>query len=177
METQKVTDGMVVSLRYVLVADGEEVARVDNDDPMEYLHGAEDILPGLESALEGKSVGDTFRVTLPPTDAYGDYDEDEIEEIDREAIPNAEELELGMMVEVEDEEGFSYMAYVSEISDEVVVLDFNHPLAGKTLTYEGEIIGVRSATEDELSHGHVHGEWNGYDYEDEDEEDEEDEEA
>ena len=101
MEMQKVTDGMVVSLRYVLVADGEEVARVENDDPMEYLHGAEDILPGLESALEGKTVGDTFRVTLPPTDAYGDYDKEEIEEIDRDAIPNAEELELGMMVEVE----------------------------------------------------------------------------
>ncbi len=172
MEMQKVTDGMVVSLRYVLVADGEEVARVDNDDPMEYLHGAEDILPGLESALEGKTVGDTFRVTLPPSDAYGDYDEDEIEEIDRDAIPNAEELELGMMVEVEDEEGYSYMAYVSEITDEVVVLDFNHPLAGKTLTYEGEVISVRPATEDELSHGHVHGEgeWNGYEYEDEEDE-------
>lgn len=172
MEMQKVTDGMVVSLRYVLVADGEEVARVDNDDPMEYLHGAEDILPGLENALAGKSVGDTFRVTLPPTDAYGDYDEDEIEEIDRDAIPNAEELELGMMVEVEDEEGFSYMAYVAEISDAVVVLDFNHPLAGKTLTYEGEIIGVRPATEEELEHGHVHGEgeWNGYEYEDEEDE-------
>lgn len=172
MEMQKVTDGMVVSLRYVLVADGEEVARVDNDDPMEYLHGAEDILPGLEGALEGKTVGDTFRVTLSPTDAYGDYDEDEIEEIDRDAIPNASELELGMMVEVEDEEGYSYMAYVSEINDKVVVLDFNHPLAGKTLTYEGEIISVRPATEEELEHGHVHseGEWNGYEYEDEEDE-------
>ncbi len=170
METENITDGKVVTLTYVLTADGEEVARTEDGDPLEYLHGAEDILPGLETALEGKTVGEKFTVTLAPEDAYGDYDEDDIEEVDKTDIPNVEELELGMMVEVEDEDGYQYMAYVAEIGDDVVVLDFNHPLAGKTLTYDGQIMAVRSATEEELDHGHAHGAWNGYDYEDEDEE-------
>mgnify|MGYP001216164047 CR=1 FL=1 len=176
MEMEKITDGKVVTLSYVLTADGEEVARTEDGDPLEYLHGAEDILPGLETALEGKAVGDKFTVTLAPDDAYGDYDEDDIEEVDKSDIPNVDELELGMMVEVEDEDGYSYMAYVAEIGDDVVTLDFNHPLAGKTLTYEGQIISVRAATEEELDHGHVHGAWNGYEFEEDDEEYEADDE-
>ncbi len=163
---QKITDGMVVSLNYVLTVDGEILAQTDDGDPMEYLHGAEEILPGLETALNGKQVGDKFSVTLNAEDAYGDYDEEDVEEIDRADIPNVEELEIGMTVEVEDEDGYAYMAIVTKIGDKTVVLDFNPPLAGKTLTYDVEVIGVREATPEELEHGHVHG--------DEDEEDEED---
>src|SRR5664279_5576428 len=173
-EMQKITDGLVVSLKYVLTVDGELLAQTDDGDPMQYLHGAEEILPGLEAALEGKQVGDKFSVTLQPEDAYGDYDEEDVEEIDRADIPNVTELEIGMVVEVEDEDGYAYMAEVTELGEKVVVLDFNPPLAGKTLTYDVEVVGVRDATPEELEHGHSHGddddeEDDDYEYEDADE--------
>jgi FKBP-type peptidyl-prolyl cis-trans isomerase SlyD len=170
---QKITDGMVVNLNYVLTVDGSVVAQTEGDDPMEYLHGADEILPGLEAALEGKQVGDKFSITLAPQDAYGEYDDEDVEEIDRADIPNADELEIGMVVEVEDEDGYDYMAQVSEIGDKVVTLDFNPPLAGKTLTYDVEILSIREATEEEIAHGHVHDDdWDededeDYEYEDE----------
>ena len=170
---QKITDGLVVSLNYVLTVDGETLAQTDADDPMEYLHGAEEILPGLERALDGKQVGDKFSVTLQPEDAYGDYDDEDVEEIDRADIPNVEELEIGMVVEVEDEDGYAYMAQVREIGEKVVTLDFNPPLAGKTLTYDVEVVAIREATAEELEHGHSHGdedEEDDYEYEDENEE-------
>lgn len=167
---QTIQDDLVVSLRYVLTVDGEVVTETGGE-PMEYLHGAEEILPGLEVALTGRTVGDKFSVTLQPEDAYGEYDEDEIEEIDREDIPNIDELAVGMDVEVEDEDGYAYPAQVLEITDKVVVLDFNDRLAGKTLTYDVEVVGIREATPEELEHGHSHGEdWEDeedFEYEDE----------
>jgi FKBP-type peptidyl-prolyl cis-trans isomerase SlyD len=170
----KIADGLVVSLNYVLTVDGETLAQTDADDPMEYLHGAEEILPGLERALDGKQVGDKFSVTLQPEDAYGDYDDEDVEEIDRADIPNVDELEIGMVVEVEDEDGYAYMAQVREIGEKIVTLDFNPPLAGKTLTYDVEVVAIREATAEELEHGHSHGdgdeEEDDYEYEDENEE-------
>lgn len=173
----QIADGKVVSLNYKLTVDGEEIARTEPGEPMDYLHGVGEILPGLEAALTGKKAGDTFNITLAPEDAYGDYDEEDVEEIDRSDIPNADELEVGMVVEVEDEDGYSYTAQVAEISDDVVVLDFNPPLAGKTLTYDVEVLAVRDATAEELEHGHIHDEdweeddeeWDGYGDEDEEE--------
>jgi FKBP-type peptidyl-prolyl cis-trans isomerase SlyD len=157
---------MVVSIAYRLKVDGEEIARATADDPLEYLHGAEDILPGLEAALEGKKVGDRFSVRLSPDEGYGDYDEDNIEEIDRADIPDANQLKVGMVVEVEDEDGYSYMAHVSEMTDDTVVLDFNPPLAGKTLSYDVEVVDVRIADDDELEHGHVHSDLYDDDFDD-----------
>ncbi len=175
MSSEKITDGMVVSLAYVLTVDGQIVSRTDADDPLEYLHGSENIIPGLEAALAGKQVGDKLNVTLAPEDAYGDYDEDEVEEIDRDEMP--EPLEEGMVVEVEDEDGFVYVATVTKLDTDTVTLDFNPPLAGKTLTYDVEVTGLRAAAEDELEHGHPHSLDDEFDedyYDDDDyEEDEE----
>src|SRR5690606_33631305 len=108
-------------------------------------------------ALTGRQVGDHFTVTLTPDEAYGDYDEENVEELDREDVPDADQLETGMVIEVEDEEGFVYLAFVREVTADTVVLDYNPPLAGKTLTYEIEVMGMREADDDELAHGHVHG--------------------
>jgi FKBP-type peptidyl-prolyl cis-trans isomerase SlyD len=169
--TDKITDGMVVSLAYILTVDGQIVSQTDADDPLEYLHGAENIIPGLEAALTGKQVGDRVNVTLTPDEAYGDYDQDEIEEVDRSDMP--EPLEVGMMVEVEDEDGFIFPAMIIELTDDTVTLDFNPPLAGKTLTYDVQVLGLRPANEDELDHGHPHSldDEFGYDqYEEDDEE-------
>ena len=156
--TATVTDGMVVSLSYILSVDGEELARSDENDPLEYLHGASNIVPGLEAALTGKQQGDKFSVTLEPDAAYGEYDEDEVDEVplaDMELI-DGDALEKGMIVEVEDDEGYVHYATITNITDDTIVLDFNPPLAGKTLTYDVEVLKIREATPEERDHGHVH---------------------
>jgi len=175
MNVERITDGMVVSLAYRLTVEGEVVAQTDDGEPLEYLHGAQNIVPGLEAALDGKVVGDKISVTLTPDEAYGAYDEEDYEEVDRADIPDADQLEVGMVLEVEDEDGYSYMAFVKELTADTVVLDFNPPLAGKTLTYDVEVMSMRAATEEELAHGHVHGDGHDYfeedgEYEEEDEE-------
>jgi FKBP-type peptidyl-prolyl cis-trans isomerase SlyD len=157
MTIEKIQDGVVVSLTYTLTVDGEEVDRAEADDPLEYLHGAENIVPGLEEALMGKKVGDKINVTLKPDDAYGDYDEEDVEVVERDEIPDADKLRQGMMIEAEDEYGELTLGVVREITDGTIVLDFNHPLAGKTLTYKVEVMGLREADQDELAHGHPHG--------------------
>ncbi|MBN8621483.1 MAG: peptidylprolyl isomerase [Anaerolineae bacterium] len=147
---------MVVSMTYVLVVDGEEVGRADEDQPLEYLHGAENIVPGLEAALEGKKIGDRVQVTVAPADAYGEYDEDEVDEFDRDEIPGSENLEVGMIVEVEDEDGYIYEGTVVELTEGSVIVDFNHPLAGKTLNFDVTVTALREADPEELDHGHPH---------------------
>ncbi|MBL8117962.1 MAG: peptidylprolyl isomerase [Anaerolineae bacterium] len=156
MSVEKIEDGIVVSMTYVLVVDGEEVGRADEDQPLEYLHGAENIVPGLEAALEGKKIGDRVQVTVAPADAYGEYDEDEVDEFDRDEIPGSENLEVGMIVEVEDEDGYIYEGTVVELTEGSVIVDFNHPLAGKTLNFDVTVTALREADPEELDHGHPH---------------------
>jgi FKBP-type peptidyl-prolyl cis-trans isomerase SlyD len=174
-QTQKVADGLVVSFQYKLFVDGKQYIEEDadeNDNQIDYLHGAENILPGLETALNGRSVGDNLKVTLSPDEAYGDYDPENVETLDREEVPDVEQLEVGMMIEVENEDGSIELAHVKSVSDSNVVLDFNHPLAGKTLTYEIDVLNIREADEEELAHGHAHGVYDDDDdeYWDDDEE-------
>ena len=104
MSVEKIEDGVVVSMTYLLVVDGEEAGRAGEDEPLEYLHGADNIVPGLEAALVGKKVGDRVQVSVSPEDAYGDYDDEEMDEFSMDEIPGSENLELGMIVEVEDDE-------------------------------------------------------------------------
>ncbi|MDX2163770.1 MAG: peptidylprolyl isomerase [bacterium] len=172
-DNQKVADGMVVSFQYKLYVDGKLYIEEDadgDDNTIDYLHGADNILPGLEQALAGKRAGDTLSVMLSPDEAYGEYDDEDMETLDRSEVPDAEELAPGMLIEVENEDGSIELAHVKEITPQVVVLDFNHPLAGKSLKYDIEVLGVRQADEDELKHGHAHGV-----YDDEEEWDEDDE--
>lgn len=170
MAVDTIQDGVVVSMAYVLTVDGEELSRANADDPLEYLHGAENIVPGLEAALAGKKLGDKLSVTVPPEDAYGEYDEDDIDEFDLDEIPDAKNLEPGMVVEVEDEDGYVYVGTVQEITEDAVLVDFNPPLAGKTLTFNVEVVGLRAANEEELEHGHPHSLDDFYDDDEEDEE-------
>jgi FKBP-type peptidyl-prolyl cis-trans isomerase SlyD len=171
MAIEKIEDGVVVSLAYTLTVDGEEVDRADADDPLEYLHGAENIVPGLEDALTGRKVGDKLSVTLNPDQAYGEYDEDDIEVVERDEIPDADLLRTGMLIEAEDESGNVSLGMVREINDGNIVLDFNPPLAGKTLTYNVEVLGLREADSEELAHGHPHGLHSHFDEFDDDDDD------
>jgi FKBP-type peptidyl-prolyl cis-trans isomerase SlyD len=174
MAVDRIKDGVVVSITYVLTVEGQEEERVEADDPLEYLHGAWNIVPGLEAALAGKKVGDKISVTLSPEEAYGEYHEDNVESIEREDIPDADALKPGMVVEIEDDEGYIFDATVLEVNDKAVVLDFNPPLAGKTVSYTVEVVALREAEAEELEHGHPHSLNADFeDYEDFDEDDDE----
>ncbi|OIO91168.1 MAG: peptidylprolyl isomerase [Anaerolineae bacterium CG2_30_64_16] len=153
----KVADGLVVELDYTLTLDDGEVVDTSADElPLQYLHGQGQIIPGLEKALVGLAVGDVLTVTVPPAEAYGDIDPDDYDEAPLDAFPPDAALEPGMTVEVTDDSGEVYDAFVSEIGDDTVLLDFNHPLAGETLHFDVKVIGLRPATDEELAHGHVH---------------------
>lgn len=146
----------VVTLDYK-VTDSEGNLIDDGKNPLVYLHGGYDgIFPAIEEALHGKSVGDTFQLKLQPEDAFGDYDEQLVMIEDISQFP--ENIEVGMAFERVGDEGEDDMVYrITDIADGKVVVDGNHPLAGMALVFEGKIAGVRPATPEELSHGHVHG--------------------
>lgn len=147
----------VVSVDYRLhLGDGKSIDESDPGDPLVYLHGHDEVIPGLEKALEGKKAGDSLKAQIPPEDAYGDYDPDGVEEVPREEFPADMELEAGGVVSATDEEGDDVDFLVKEVREKTVVVDFNHPLAGKTLHYEVTVREVRAATEEELEHGHAH---------------------
>lgn len=155
----KIVKDSVVSLRYELFdAEGNLVENVE--DPISYLHGGYDgIFPLVEEALHGKGVGDKVSVTLQPDDAFGEYEHELVEVEPRSSFPK--DVAVGMQFEgapeeADDEDFILYT--VIEVTDDEVTVDGNHPLAGKTLTFSCTVTHVRSATEDELEHGHVHEE-------------------
>jgi FKBP-type peptidyl-prolyl cis-trans isomerase SlyD len=153
----KIAKDTVVSLRYELFdAEGESLEQVA--EPISYLHGGYDgIFPLVEEALHGKDVGDTCSVTLTPEDAFGEYEHELVEVEARSAFPK--DLAVGMQFEgaPEDSDDEDFILYtVVSIDDDEVTVDGNHPLAGKTLTFNCTVTGVRAATAEELAHGHIH---------------------
>lgn len=172
MTIQQIANDVVVSLAYKMLVDGEVVEEAGHEDPLDYLHGHENIVPGLERALEGKRVGDRLSVTLQPADAYGEYDDEAVELVDAEDLPD--EITAGTELILEDEEGYMLDVVVKEVTGEGVLIDMNPPFAGKTVTYEVEVIGLREADKDELDHGHPHSDGfeDEYDYDEYDEEEE-----
>ena len=121
-------------------------------EPLCYLHGADNIIPGLERALEGQEVGAELQVLVTSEDGYGDRDESLIQEISKEEFNEIENLEVGMEFEVETDEG-PLVISITEIGDEVVTVDGNHPLAGMNLSFKVAVREIRNATEEELEHG------------------------
>jgi FKBP-type peptidyl-prolyl cis-trans isomerase SlyD len=157
IESPVVGDGKVVLIKYTLSdASGEVLDRTD-EEPMGYLHGANNILPGLEKKLTGHAVGDRIEAVLPPEDAYGERTGPGPQPVPREHFPPGIDIEVGMPFAVEDESGNVMSIWVTDVEDDRIFIDANHPLAGQTLHFEVEVVGVRNATPDELSHGHTHG--------------------
>ncbi|MCK5820830.1 MAG: peptidylprolyl isomerase [Bacteroidales bacterium] len=154
----KIEKNKVVSMHYTLKDDkGEIMDTSEGKSPLSFIQGNGQLIPGLESQLEGKEKEVKMQVTIAPADAYGEFREDMVFKVGKEGFKGEEELQVGMQVEVELEQGKS-IAVVSSIEGEKVTLDLNHPLAGQTLHFDVEIMDVRDATEEELSHGHAHGE-------------------
>ena len=152
----QIAKNTVVSLTYELSdTDGKMIEKTD--EPIEYLHGGYDgIFPLVEKALAGKSAGENCEVRLEPDDAFGDYDAELVHLEPRSKFP--EEIEVGMQFEGRGEESGSSLIYtITDIADDKVVVDGNHPLAGRALTFSCTVKSVRPATKEELEHGHVHG--------------------
>ncbi|HMN11547.1 MAG TPA: peptidylprolyl isomerase [Bellilinea sp.] len=152
----EVKDDVVVSMEYTLTVDGEIVDSSEGDDPLVFLQGHQNIIPGLEKALYGLKVGDSKAVSVEPEEGYGIRDEEEVLEVERKEFPEEIPLEPGVELDLRDDNGETLSATILEIGDELIVLDLNHPLAGKVLNFEVKIVDLREATEEELEHGHVH---------------------
>ena len=148
----------VVTIHYkVSDSDSNEVIdSSENGEPMTYLHGARNIIPGLEQALEGKAVGDELEVTVEPADAYGAHSDDRVQQVPIEAFQEMEKIEPGMAITAQTDQGQINLV-VTEVNETTVTVDANHPLAGKKLKFEVKIEDVRDASEEEMAHGHVHG--------------------
>lgn len=152
-----VADDVVVSLDYTLRLDDGEVIDASEQEPLEYLQGHSQIIPGLERALNGMKVGEEKSVSVGAADAYGEVDEEAFQQVGHDVFPSDLELEEGMLLRMRDaQSGKPYEVVVAEINKDGVVLDFNHPLAGETLHFQVKIAGLRAATPEELAHGHVH---------------------
>ncbi len=155
----KIAKYAVVSLTYQL-ADIDGTVIEKTGDPISYLHGGYDgIFPTVEEVLEGKNIGDTFAVRMEPDDAFGEYEHELVRAEPRSMFPK--EVAVGMQFEggAEGDDDEDFMLYtVTEVTDDEVTVDGNHPLAGKSLVFTGTITGVRAASAEELTHGHVHGE-------------------
>ena len=146
----------VVGLSYELLdTDGKVIEKTD--EPFEYLHGGyHGIFPLVEKALAGKGIGDSCRVRLEPEDAFGEYDAELVHLEPRDKFP--EKLKVGMQFTGHGTQSGNTLLYtVTDIADDKVVLDGNHPLAGQTLQFSCTVSAVRAATKEEVSHGHVHG--------------------
>jgi len=153
----QITKNKVAAIDYTLTDDaGEVLDTSDGQEPLWYLHGVGGIIPGLERELEGKEAGDSLKVAVAPADAYGVRDDALEQEVSRDQFEGADELELGMQFQVDSEAG-PMVVTVVQIDDDVVTIDGNHPLAGESLNFDVTVREVRDATDDELSHGHVHG--------------------
>jgi FKBP-type peptidyl-prolyl cis-trans isomerase SlyD len=147
----------VVSLNFTVKdIEGQIVDSSEGGEPLVYLHGQNNIIPGLEAALVGKAPGDEFAVTVEPTEGYGEYNAEILQVVPREAFQGVENIETGMVFTAQTESG-PVQLVVAKVEDDNITVDPNHPLAGKTLNFSGSVIEVREATEEELAHGHVHG--------------------
>lgn len=150
--------GTVVGLSYSLKnAGGETLDQADGNDPFIYLHGSGQIIPGLENALEGLNIGDKKTVVVPPKDGYGEINPQLKMKIDRSSFPAEEQLQTGMQFAADGGEAGQLVFTILDINDQDVMVDGNHPLAGETLHFAVEVLSIRTATSEELSHGHAHG--------------------
>ena len=152
----EIQDNVVVTLDYILTVDGEIVDKSDDTGPIQFLQGFGQIVPGLENALYGMVVGESKRVLVSPDDGYGVEDEDAYAEIPRSEFPPEIPLEVGVELQLKDQDGDVFDAYIEELREDTVLLNFNHRLAGKELEFSVKVVDLRSATEEELDHGHVH---------------------
>ena len=155
-EHSTIADGSAVTMHYSLTLDsGQLIDSSEGQEPLGYLHGAGNIVPGLEAALAGRGPGDSFEVKVAPEEGYGIHQEEAIQTVPRGAFPPDAELKAGLQFQAQGPEGQPLMGTILEVSPDEVKVDFNHPLAGETLNFKIDVIGIRAATAEETEQGHL----------------------
>lgn len=157
----KITKNVVPSIAYqVRTQDGVLVDEALVNQPLEYLHGHNNLVEGLEKALEGKAVGDTFEVRVSPEEGYGEYNENMVQRVPKDVFMGVDELEVGMRFIADTDLG-PLPVVITEVDGDEVVVDGNHMLAGQELLFSVEVVATREATLEEIAHGHIHQEGHG----------------
>lgn len=147
----------VATIEYTLTGKDGAVIDASNGDPLPYLHGHMNLVPGLEKELEGKTVGDKFNVVVAAAEGYGERDEQFVQVVPREMLKGIDDLQVGMHFQASGPEGQTHSVHISAIDGDDITVDGNHPLAGQDLIFDIEVVELRDATTEELEHGHVHG--------------------
>jgi len=151
---EEIKKGKIVAFSYELKDDDGDLIE-KSEQPLEYLHGSNNIIPGLEREMEGLKAGDTKNITVSPEEGYGEYDDSLVFDVPRENFPKEMEIEIGMEFKTDTDDG-EMIVVVNAVTDEAVEVDGNHPLAGENLHFSIKVEGVRDATPQELQHGHAH---------------------
>lgn len=151
-----IQNDQVVSFHYTLTDENGTVIDKSEGQPLVYLHGAGNIIPGLENALTGKNVGDKLIVNVTAAEGYGEYNPEMVQEVPRNMFQGVDDITAGMQFQAQTDDGIQVVT-VKDVTDENVIVDANHPLAGQNLNFDVEIIDIRDASQEELDHGHVHG--------------------
>jgi FKBP-type peptidyl-prolyl cis-trans isomerase SlyD len=147
----------VASINYTLTNSKNQILDSTGDDPFLYLHGHQNIIPGLEKALAGKAPGDNFKIRIPAAEAYGERNEKLITTVPLDRFNGSESVSAGMQFQAETPDGELQMVTVTQVEGNTVTIDANHPMAGQDLNFDISVTDVREASEEELEHGHVHG--------------------
>ena len=151
-----IADKCVATIHYTLSdSEGTVIDSSEGQEPLAYLHGAQNIVPGLEKELTGKAVGDKLKVCVSPEEGYGHKDANLVQDLPKDMFGGIDNIEVGMEFQAQTEAGMQVVEVIA-VEDDTVTIDGNHPLAGVELNFEVEIAEVREATEEELQHGHVH---------------------
>ena len=152
-----ISEQCIASFHYTLTdGSGKVLDTSEGQEPLAYLHGSGNIIPGLEKALLGKTVGDKLNVNIPAAEAYGLRDDTMVQELPSNMFDGIDKIEIGMEFHAETEHGLQVVT-VTKVEGDMVFIDGNHPLAGVDLTFDVEITEVRAASEEEMEHGHAHG--------------------
>ncbi len=152
----KIEKNVVASLAYkVMLEDGVVVDQSTTEAPLDYLHGHNNLITGLEKELEGKVAGDKFSATVAPEDAYGEHNDAMVQRVPADVFQGVDQIEVGMRFLADTDQG-PIPVEVTEVDGDEVVVDGNHMLAGQTLTFEVEVVATREATAEEIEHGHIH---------------------
>mgnify|MGYP005839592561 CR=1 FL=1 len=153
----QIQENSVVQFHYTLSENGTELESSRKGSPLLYLHGHNQMFPKVEAELTGKAAGDKLQLTLTPADAYGERKEDAIQSVQVKHLQGAKKWKPGMVAWVNTDQGERQVTVV-KVGMFKAEVDTNHPLAGKTVTFDLEVISVREATAEEIAHGHAHGE-------------------
>ena len=153
----QIADKMVVTIDYTLKDDNGNILDSSNDGNFAYLHGSNNIIPGLENALTGKLAGDEVDVKVSPAEGYGERNDSMVQAVPRDMFDSEQEIEVGMQFHAQSPEGDMVVVTVTDVDKDDITVDGNHPLAGMNLNFGVKVVDVREATAEEMDHGHVHG--------------------